>query len=345
VIVRGFDDAGFGFAQIAAWLGRGLEALGIPVAFDPIPGGSIYGTDPFIAARVAEPPPDEPSVQVTPPDLMAPYPGSTVYFTMFESAGLSRRAVAVLNRARAVIVPCSWCAAVASAAGVERPTYVVPLGVDPGEGYTLTPMPDPRRVVFGLAGRMHHGGCRKNLNAAMRAFSLAFPARVGDVQLRVKVWADDVELLEIPDDPRIVIDAEPATPRQMAAWLKRLSCYVCPSRGEGWGLITHQAMAVGRPCLAARWSGTAEFWDDRAGWELPYELEPAGDFYVGLGLWAVPTTIGMIHAFRTAYRNRGELAGKGAAAAALAGRFTWDRTGRELLAALRCSGWEGLNVS
>jgi glycosyltransferase involved in cell wall biosynthesis len=341
VVIRTQVNPWTGYGQIGIHLGRSLEALGIPVVFDPFGvDETFYGVDSWVAERIdldgADP--GEIAVQLAGPGALSPYPRDTLAFTMFESAGVTADAVRVLNRMRGVVVPCSWCAAVLSAAGMVRPLFVAPMGVDETEGFTYAPPPQRGNFVIGVAGRMSHGGCRKGLNEAMRAFALAFPAET-DVELRVKVWPDDIMYLDVPDHPRIHVHPRPLRPREMAHWLKNLHVYLCPSKGEGWGLITHQAMAVGRPVIAARWSGTAEFWDDRAGYELEYDLEAAQDFYGECGVWAAPRLDSMIRVLRHAYARRAELPEKGLNAHALALRWTWDRTARALVGALKACGW------
>eukprot|EP01105_Mastigella_eilhardi_P025861 TRINITY_DN7193_c0_g2_i3.p2 TRINITY_DN7193_c0_g2~~TRINITY_DN7193_c0_g2_i3.p2 ORF type:complete len:129 (+),score=16.27 TRINITY_DN7193_c0_g2_i3:228-614(+) len=41
-----------------------------------------------------------------------------------------------------------------------------------------------------------------------------------------------------------------------------VDCVVVPSRGEGWGRPHIEAMAMGLPVIATRWSGNTAFMDD-----------------------------------------------------------------------------------
>jgi len=62
-------------------------------------------------------------------------------------------------------------------------------------------------------------------------------------------------------------------------------------------LHVHEAMACGRPVIACRYSGTAEFFNSSCGWEIAYDEVPAtGIMYEGLGNWAMPRHDSMVDA-------------------------------------------------
>jgi glycosyltransferase involved in cell wall biosynthesis len=53
--------------------------------------------------------------------------------------------------------------------------------------------------------------------------------------------------------------------------------YVLASRGEGWGRPYMEAMAMGLPTIASRWSGNLEFMNDGNSWLVDGELVPVPD--------------------------------------------------------------------
>jgi len=61
-----------------------------------------------------------------------------------------------------------------------------------------------------------------------------------------------------------------AMPRLYAA----ADAYVLPSRGEGWGRPYMEALAMGLPTIASRFSGNLEFMDDDTSWLIDGELVP-----------------------------------------------------------------------
>ena len=333
VVIRSFLNSWTGYGQIAEWLGKGLENQGVPARYVSIGTDERYlGLPEFTTSRTVHSLDSEsPVLQLLTP--MSPLPENpTVAFTMWESSRISADAVGHLNRAQAVIVPCLYNAEGFRASGVTVPIHVVPLGIDRGEGYTPKPYAGGP-ITFGMAARMAHGGIRKGLNEGMRAFVAAFD-RGEDARLHLKVWEDCLDALEIPDDPRIRVTTTPMTPPMMAEWYGSIDCLFVPSKGEGWGLHTHQAMACGRPVIAADYSGTREFWSPDFGWSLPYNEAPAGEFYAGQGNWAVPTPDGMVEALRASYRDPDGCRHKGALAANRASEFTWERTARGVHAVL-----------
>jgi glycosyltransferase involved in cell wall biosynthesis len=329
-----------GYGQHAAWIGRSVEPLGLPVDYLPMGRDATYLTpDPFAEARVVGRPRDDSWVLQLAPPANAPPPeaaGRLVIYTMWETTRIAGASVRELNKANLVIVPCGYNREGFEASGVAAPVRVVPMGFDPWAYFPL-PWPEGRPFTFGMAARMAHGGVRKGLNEGLLAFTRAFD-RGQDVRLAVKVWEDCRPRLEVPDDPRIEIVTTPLTPPMMADWYGGLDCLFVPSKGEGLGFHTLQAMACGRPAIATNYSGTREFWEPGLGWELPYREEPAGEFYAGQGQWAVPTEDGMVDALRAAYAAPGECRRKGALSAAAVRGFTWDRMARGVVAVMAEAG-------
>jgi len=340
ICIRAHLTSWTGYGQIAEHLGRSLEATGLRVVYEDMGTDTAYlDRVEFVNERIVEHSPLPWILHLSTPDTK-PFDGrKRVFFTMWETSRPSPEAVVACNQSEAVVVPCNANAEWFKASGVSRPIHVVPMGVSADEGYFDDGTPPPTDVFrFGMAARMAHGGSRKGLNEGAWAFVDAFPASVTDVCLELKVWEDCLPALHLPDDPRISVVTTPMRPHEMADWYRSLNVLLVPSKGEGWGLHTHQAMACGRPAIAAKWGGTAHFWDARFGWEVPYLLKPAGDFYEGNGQWAAPSHYGMVDALRCAYANRGECLAKGREAAKRAREFTWDRTGRELRGVLEWLG-------
>ena len=139
--------------------------------------------------------------------------------------------------------------------------------------------------VFGTAGKMRGGGERKGLNEVVTLFQRAFP-KEQDVRLRVKGFPD-CGIVPV-DDPRVDILADYISEKDLARWYASLTCFVSVSRSEGWGLMPHQAMAVGRPCIAVKFGGHAEFLHESSAYCANFKLVPAGYNYSDGGVWAEP---------------------------------------------------------
>lgn len=252
-----------------------------------------------------------------------------ILFTMWETTQLPASIVSVINeRARAVIVPTSWQETAFSLSGVTKPIYIVPLGHDP-EQFAWTPKPlGP--FTFGAAGRYVHGGPRKGIESAVGSFLEAFKNR-DDVRLRIKLHEDC--RVDLPEDPRIMLSRGFLDWKGMREWYASLDVFLCLSKGEGWGLHAHQAMAVGRPVIAPRFSGLSEFHSDMTGWVVPHKLVPAVSDLSGVGQWAEPELpvelLRYVADHPVAAQKKGWLA-----QTAVAG-LTWDNTAEKLLATLQ----------
>ena len=279
--------------------------------------------------------PNDWELLLNPPNL-APTSGKrTVYFTMWEASRLPGQWVQWLNQAECIIVPCHWNATCFSASGVDRPIHIVPLGINTGV-FKPVAMRMDGPCVFGVAGKMRHGGGkRKGLNEMMDLFRRAFPTEQ-DVRLRVKGFPDCG--IKSVTDPRVDVTAAYLTENQMAMWYASLTSFVSLSKSEGWGLMPHQAMAMGRPAIATRFGGHAEYLDANNGYCVDFRLGPAGYNYAGGGVWAEPDEEHVIALMRRVYQNREEARNKGALAAQMVSPYTWQRSNQALLAILKQVG-------
>jgi glycosyltransferase involved in cell wall biosynthesis len=258
----------------------------------------------------------------------------TVFFTMWESTRLPESAVANLNAAEMVIVPSAWNASCFSAQGVTRHIKVVPLGIDTSVfSYRPTSVDGP--CVFGAAGRLESGGTRKGLNQVISLFSRAFPDQ-RDVRLHVKAFPDCP--IDAVDDDRVLITREYYTPQQLSNWFSSITCFVSAARAEGWGLMQHQALAVGRPLISVCFGGVAEYFTSDMGYFVNYNLTPGTGLYQNCGVWAEPDEDCMIELMRQVYRNRDEAKRKGEFAAQRLCQHTWNRSNEMLLKLLKNAG-------
>lgn len=242
---------------------------------------------------------DEPCFFGYPPSLRR------VHLCMWESSRIRYTWAQMLNDTNAVIVPSEWNKLVFQNDGVVRPIHVVPLYVDTSL-YQHSPRSKEELFVVGGGAFLGHGAnARKRIPDLIRAFVKAFPGK-RDVQLRLKVSnADDIPRYS---DPRIQIQREFLTDGQMADWYKSIDVFASLSACEGWGLMQHQAMATGRPVIAAEWGGLSEFFNSEVGFPLDYEMRPATEHYADSGgEWAYASEKHLIEVLRHCYENRDEV--------------------------------------
>jgi glycosyltransferase involved in cell wall biosynthesis len=154
---------------------------------------------------------------------------------------------------------------------------------------------------------------RKNPEAVIRAFQLAFPNKDdlailiiksinGDQHPTIHSGLKDLCL----DDPRIIFIDENIMPEDMASLLNQIDCYVSLHRSEGFGLGLAEAMLLGKPVIATGFSGNLEFMKPDNSFLVSYDLVPIqkGDYPDCDGqYWAEPD-IGMASKFiKNIYQN------------------------------------------
>ncbi len=337
ILIRAHVYSWGGYGQMAEHLGRALERLGYPVAYDPLMVAEEFGAaQPFIVDRLVFGAEDRNEVVLSLPTT-TPSPGRrSLYYTMFETTRVSAPVLANLSMAKAVVVPSRFHQIVLDAAGLGRPVFVAPLGLD--ERYEATEMRMDGPTVFGTAARHKHGGTRKNTLDMARAFVEAFPGSE-DVEFRVKCFPDCGDVIDkLPRDPRIKVLRAPLTDDEMVRWTQDLTCGVYCTRGEGWGLHIHQAMGCGRPVITCLGTAMSDYVTERCCYPVDYRWVPSGDFYDGVGLWMDPDFDQMASAMRRVHRDRNEAKQKGVYAAYRAREFTWKRCAESLVHAMRCAG-------
>ena len=59
--------------------------------------------------------------------------------------------------------------------------------------------------------------------------------------------------------------------QDMAAFMSQCDCVVCPTKGEGFGLVGMQALALGLPLIITEWSGVKEYANKDTACMLPIE--------------------------------------------------------------------------
>lgn len=340
ILMRGHACSWTGYGRLLDHLGRELQARGKDVSILPERDDTKFGqhTDFVRSHKLSVDPGDSWLLEVTP--MFSPLKQvegrRIVKFSMWESTVLTTGMVEQLNQCAAVIVPCQHNAIGFSGSGVTKPIYVAPLGVSHQDFWPSFVSRDSSTVVFGAAGRSRHGRLRKNHEFTIEAFQTAFPDE-SNVRLEVRSWPDD----PIPDsrDPRVVILRDPMSIAELSEWYRSLDVFVHLSRGEGWGMQPHEAMACGTPLIACKWSGLAEFFDDRAGWPVDFDLRtPVESPWTNRGVWAVPRLESAARAYRSALdptvRRR-----KAEQAAELASRFTWGHSAEVVLDVLQRVGF------
>lgn len=162
---------------------------------------------------------------------------------------------------------------------------------------------------------------RKRAQDVVDAFELAFKG-VPDVKLVMKQGSNCRPLATF--DRRIEIIREYIP--DVSDIHKKGHVFVSACGAEGWGYPFHDAMAFGRPVIAANIGGPLEFLDDSCAWLLPPLMRKSPeDFYQGYGKIGGVKIQDLAKAMRYAYDNKEEVMEKATAAFIRARSFTLDQ--------------------
>jgi glycosyltransferase involved in cell wall biosynthesis len=326
------DGYGYGAIKIAEALER-LVGNGVDVVDMQPPEGGFYKVGEM---RWLVP---WPACALTVPEWYEEIETSRlVGYTMFESTLMPQNKVDLINgHCDACIVPCTWCAEMFKAQGVNVPVHVAKWGVDANDYWPIERSGRDGPYTFLWSGTPD---LRKGWDLAYKAFWKAF-GKSRDVRLILHFRHIPRGLNGVDDENVDVVSGLFDRPilRKMLA---EADCFVFPSRGEGWGSPPREAAATGLPVIATNWGGLAE---EIEHWALPLRvarLAPAAynDWDAGeIGEWAEPDLDHLVELMRWCERNRMTATAKGAAAAMwLAGNATWERTARVVVGVMEAGG-------
>ena len=243
--------------------------------------------------------------------------GKRVFFTMWESTQLSGNVVDILNKGKGVIVPNSWNKENFEVDGVTVPIKTCPLFADTSI-FKYKPHVENECFVFGTG----NADQRKRLNEVVRCFSKAFPVSVKDVKLRIKIDQQDVSKLNRFSDDRLIIDSTKLTKEKLAEWYHSIDVFVSGASSEGWGLMQHEAMSCGRPIVACKYSGLAEFFDETVGICVNYtEVPSEWSWGYSNGFWSKFDEDDMIDKLRWCYNNPDDIISLGRKSSKRAQKF------------------------
>jgi hypothetical protein len=179
-------------------------------------------------------------------------------YTMYESTRLPSGWVRWLNKhADVIAVPTQWCKDVFIASGVEKPIAILSLGIDPEEmPYAVKDSREDSEYVFLWQGVAYDPKGRKGVDVVVDAFKqLVADGLIPNARLVLKYRPNEGIRFDGVDLPcRITHLQKVFTREEMLNLYKNVDCCINPTRGEGFGFIPLEQMAMGKPVMVTDWS-------------------------------------------------------------------------------------------
>ncbi len=243
-----------------------------------------------------------------------------VLFSMWETDVLPAGFRNWLGQYDQVLVPCDHNADLfGQVCGDVR---VVPLGVDRKVWF-------PRERPGGDVFRFAAGGSlwrRKGLDIVVEAFNRL---KLHNAELHIKAAPHARDTPTKPLGNNIFLHREWMTLDQQVGWFNEADCYVAVSRGEGFGLMPLQAIALGVPNIVSLTTGQTQF----AGLAT-YQISCAKSRADTTGMWDEPDLGEVMDAMLDAYRNRERNNVVARKQAAYTSNWTWSKAVKQLLQAV-----------
>ena len=173
--------------------------------------------------------------------------------------------------------------------GIKKPIYVIPHGVDP-EIWKPIETKNNDTFKFLWAGTAHV--TRKGLDLAVKAFSEEFKEEGNKVKLKIKsnkIYNTNQDInklvyqnIVVDGNDNIEICDEDLKETEFVNLMNSVDCYVAPTRSEGFGIITLQAIACNTPVITTVTTGHSDFCNEKncfiidcgeekwADWHYPY---------------------------------------------------------------------------
>eukprot|EP01112_Ceratiomyxa_fruticulosa_P000319 TRINITY_DN1029_c0_g1_i1.p1 TRINITY_DN1029_c0_g1~~TRINITY_DN1029_c0_g1_i1.p1 ORF type:complete len:487 (+),score=88.13 TRINITY_DN1029_c0_g1_i1:1036-2496(+) len=340
-----FSNTGYG-VECRAFI-IALHELGVPIKVIPAEDQSQWsnGLIPdkerdIILSLVTDPSKfktsDPPRILVshTEPQVLQTFSWARINIarTMWEMQNLSPNTIPVLSRFDDVWVPSNFNRDSFISAGIHKDKVVVI--EECIEEVYINPNRSAPPVVFGNARKFSFLSVftwqyRKGWDILVRAFVEEFSDEE-DVSLIIKtsgilgktenqisqelqnfIQRNDLypnKPYTVPPNVILVVNA-PITQNAMPNMYNAVQAFVLPTRAEGWGRPTFEAMAMGLPTITTKYSGQAEFVNKETAFPIPHKIvsvsqEAANEYppFKG-GKWAEPSVTHLKKIMRKVVNN------------------------------------------
>ncbi len=266
--------------------------------------------------------PDAPSLRIWHQHDMAMFPGrgKRLGWPIFELNEFTDKETHHLESVDELLVCSKWAKEVVAANGIDKPTHVIPLGVDRKVFYVDQAAKDKRpywnreSTVFINVGKWE---VRKGHNELLEAFCKAFTPE-DNVELRMlnenpfiglenENWK--AKYISSPMGGKIRIFPRVNSQGEMRVLFNQVDFGVFPSHAEGWNLEPLELMACGVPSIVTNYSGHTEYVDSTTSLLLqPNGMVKAqdGKWFHGEGEWCNYDVDELVELLRAAHKMKQE---------------------------------------
>ena len=250
---------------------------------------------------------------------------ANVGFTMFETSRVPKAWVDECNKTDAILVPSSWNSEVFKKSGVTVPIYVVPPGIKEAqtEGATINlPMLKNPEKVYKFYS-VFEWTERKNPIGLIKSYLATFTG-IKDVALFLKVYSGEdtpekrqwlaqqikevMNLMRLDHYPHVILIPEILSTEHMGFFHRTCDCFVLPTRAEGIGLPTMEAMSYGKPVITTKYGGSLQVCNENNSFLIDNQETfvcnmPWIDCYEGNMTWAEPNLVHLGQLMKNCYQN------------------------------------------
>lgn len=252
-----------------------------------------------------------------------------VAYTTWETDKLPDFWVPLCNKVNELWVPSQWNKEVFESSGVNKPIYVIPHGINAGEG-KISPLSmgvdDDVFIFYSIFQWIERKAPLSLLKAYLTEFKpnekvcLALKTyRLSTSPQEQNIIKQDIsnvkKSLNLKKYPEVRFFGVLLSAEHMRGFHDRGDCFVLPSRGEGFSLGHAEAMSYGKPVIGTRYGGCLDFMNDKNSYLVDYQLSPVHNMifpnYHGDMTWADPSIVHLRELMRHVFENREEAREKG----------------------------------
>lgn len=307
------------------------------------------------------------ALSITPADHFVPVRGKfNVLFTMWEFLDLPRSYIEGINKADAVIVPSRFCKDLFQKY-TNNPVDVCWEGVEKDKfPFQERRMKNPFRFLWIGAANP-----RKGYPLVLEAIKVFEQTPDIEIYLKTTVqeinWWETLvncwrkkhlifrkdsnekrsllrQLKRIPrpglankvkrygKNNNVIVDTRKLPLQELIDLYQSANCFLLPTFGEGWGLTLCEAMATGCPSIATNVTGIKDYFSEKVGYPLNYEIkEQEMKNYDLYARGYIPDTKHLIERMMEVIKNYPEALRRGRRASKrIKSRFTWEQSAKRL---------------